>query len=124
MVKSMKEDLLIKTDEDASIVGIRTQLSQIDTSEEAERYMCNLKRRARYHSYSLMKQVLVDYIKGFVKGWASCYRFDRGKSVLLIELDCGNSVNYKTFDDIPNEDVPCPCGSPKHWFIQYRDLRD
>ena len=120
----MDTDLVVKTDEDASLVGVQTQLSQVDKSKEAEKYMHNLQRRARYHSYSLMKQVLVDYIKGCVRGWASCYHFDSGKSVLVIELDCGNAVDYKTFDDIPNEDVPCPCGNPKHWFIRYMDLRD
>ncbi len=35
-------------------------------------------------------------------------------------LPCGNVARYETLDDVPMEDVPCPCGDPTHWFVQYR----
>ena len=39
---------------------------------------------------------------------------------LVIKLSCGHQVVYKTEDDIPDHDVPCPCGDPRHWMIRYR----
>ncbi len=32
---------------------------------------------------------------------------------------CGASVEYKTLEDIPREDVPCECG--KFWFLKRRE---
>jgi len=37
-----------------------------------------------------------------------------------VTLPCGNRALYKTFEDIPRVDVPCPCGDPTHWLVQYR----
>ena len=36
-----------------------------------------------------------------------------------ITMPCGNVVSYKTFEDIPRQDTPCPCGDPKHWLVRY-----
>ena len=41
---------------------------------------------------------------------------------LTITLDCGKKVIYQTFQDIPNEDVPCPCGNPKHWLLKFKEI--
>ena len=120
----MEEGLLLKPSKDATHTGVLAQLELTDNSDTTKNYMRNLKRRAKYHNYSLMKQVLVDYIKENFWGLLRRNRKDV-VSVLSISFDeCGNSVMYRTFDDIPNEDVPCPCGNPKHWFIQYKDLRE
>ncbi len=34
-------------------------------------------------------------------------------------MPCGYQVEYKTIEDIPDHDVPCPCGSPNHWLVKY-----
>lgn len=34
---------------------------------------------------------------------------------------CGGSATYRTVDDIPLVDVPCPCGDPNHWLIKYQE---
>ena len=39
---------------------------------------------------------------------------------LEIIAPCGNTVTYKTLDDIPDHDVPCLCGNPDHWFIKIK----
>lgn len=35
---------------------------------------------------------------------------------------CGGSATYRTVDDIPLVDVPCPCGDPNHWLIKYQEV--
>ncbi len=119
----MKEDLYIKPDENATHIGVLAQLEQTDNSDTTKRYMRNLKRRARYHGYSLMKQVLVDELERHIGQESIRIIVKGGEPLLSITMECGNSVDYGTFDDIPNEDVSCPCGDKSHWFIQYRDLR-
>ncbi len=42
--------------------------------------------------------------------------------ILSIDMPCGRTVNYQTYEDIPAESTPCPCGNPKHWLIKYGDL--
>lgn len=32
---------------------------------------------------------------------------------------CGGRATYRTADDIPLVDVPCPCGDPSHWLIRW-----
>lgn len=39
---------------------------------------------------------------------------------LTIIMPCGSTVIYNHFKEVSQEDVPCPCGDPKHWLIQYR----
>lgn len=36
---------------------------------------------------------------------------------------CGGSATYRTIDDIPLVDVPCPCGDPNHWLIKYTEVK-
>lgn len=43
-------------------------------------------------------------------------------TLLSLGMPCGNKVSYKTVDDIPRVDTPCPCGDPNHWLVQYRTL--
>ena len=45
--------------------------------------------------------------------------FDWSKPFLEIKLPCGHSVVYEGSWDVPAESVPCTCGNPNHWFIQY-----
>lgn len=40
--------------------------------------------------------------------------------LLGISLEaCGGRVTYRTADDVPLVDVPCPCGDPNHWLIKW-----
>jgi len=32
---------------------------------------------------------------------------------------CGTKVYYKTLDDVPLDDTPCPCGDPNHWLVTW-----
>lgn len=42
-----------------------------------------------------------------------------GAPFITITMPCGSHIEYQNFEDIPDEDVPCDCGNPKHWFIQH-----
>lgn len=40
--------------------------------------------------------------------------------LLAISLEpCNGRATYRTVDDIPLTDAPCPCGDPSHWLIKY-----
>ena len=60
------------------------------------------------------KQTLVDHLK-------NQFGVPLPMVELVIQMSCGHQVTYKTKDDIPDTDVPCPCGDPTHWFIRYQD---
>lgn len=53
------------------------------------------------------------------------YFKERGEDILqdspflTISLPCGESVVYDKFEDIPDEDVPCSCGNPRHFFVRH-----
>lgn len=111
-----QEAITIDTSEEATISAVDTRVVMGSASCNDKDWV-NLKRRARRNGYSLPKQVLVDAIKRRIKKEGILRKnYD---AVLVVELPCG-SASYKTWDDIPNESVPCPCGNPKHWLIRYR----
>ena len=37
----------------------------------------------------------------------------------VITMDCGEEKTYRRIEDIPTEDVPCPCGNPNHWIVKW-----
>ena len=113
----------MKSGKAALQIGVMVQLSKTDDSGDTKRYLRNLGRRAKYRGYSLMKQVLVDELERHIGSESILIILDGGEPLLSITMECGNSVDYRTFDDIPDVDTPCPCGNPQHWFIKYRDLR-
>lgn len=42
---------------------------------------------------------------------------------IVIGMPCGELLKFKDakeFMGLPIKDMPCPCGNPKHWFIQFR----
>jgi hypothetical protein len=48
---------------------------------------------------------------------------ENGDFPATFTMPCGELLKLKTADDIlklPIENMPCPCGNPKHWFIQYK----
>ena len=117
------EDKLVINQEDCQYTAVLCQVC----GEENYGGFRNLRRRAKYNGYALTKQVLVDAVKRYVSDKKRQFpkvRFPKPDIVLSLTIDsCGSTVNYKTFDDIPSQDVPCPCGNPNHWMIRYRDLR-
>jgi hypothetical protein len=36
-------------------------------------------------------------------------------------MPCGWSYRLKAIEDLPKEDLPCPCGNPEHWFVKYTE---
>jgi hypothetical protein len=41
---------------------------------------------------------------------------------LTIQTPCGRKIFYKYIDDVPDVDVPCPCGNPNHWVIKIQRI--
>ena len=39
--------------------------------------------------------------------------------LLKITMPCGESVVYRSLEEIPSISTLCPCGNPKHWLIKY-----
>ena len=66
-----------------------------------------------YGIYStLNRDNLIEYLK-------SLCLIPNPDYVLCILAPCGEQVLYKTWDDIPDKDVKCPCNNPKPWLIKY-----
>lgn len=41
-------------------------------------------------------------------------------TLLAVSLKtCGGQAMYRTVEDIPLVDVPCPCGNPNHWLVRW-----
>ena len=116
----MTEQLTINTDpESVTYTGV---LASISGTPYTAKEWTNFKRRAKRNGYSLPKQVLVDYIKAAMKESPLIKRRRKVDFVLAVKIEpCGSEVSYRTFDDIPDHDVPCPCGDPKHWIIRYQN---
>lgn len=34
-------------------------------------------------------------------------------------LPCGNTYSVDSVEQLPQDNLPCPCGDPKHWFVRY-----
>ena len=90
---------------EAAYTGVHIQLGG---QGEGDGDFKETKARARKNDYSIMKQILVDGLLNYP---------------YLIIMPCGYKLEYKNFDDIPEEDVSCPCGNPNHWLIRYEDTR-
>jgi len=43
--------------------------------------------------------------------------------LLSIVLSCGSRVDFKTAEDIPLVDYPCPCGNPNHWTLKWGEIK-
>ena len=116
----MKE-IKIKDIKIGEIDVIKASISVIGNGYNTKEWR-NLKQRARRNGYSLPKQALVDAIKKTIKESGTLHK--KYDYVLVAELEpCGGKAMFKTWDDIPNESVPCPCGDPIHWLIKYEDRR-
>ena len=48
-------------------------------------------------------------------------KIKEGEPVLRIITDCGYTMEYRTYDDIPEKSVLCSCGNPEHWVIRYSE---
>ncbi len=120
--KKLRDDILAKIGEMEEFDAIRSQLIMSSEGYRTKEWH-NLLRRARRNGYSLCKQILVDYIKAYVKMNGKLSK--NHDYILEIKLEpCGTEAKYKTFDDIPNESVICSCGNPNHYLIRYIDQRN
>ena len=36
--------------------------------------------------------------------------------LINIKMPCGNKIALK---QLPDNDIPCPCGNSNHWFVKY-----
>lgn len=119
-------DVLVSTENAkiGQIIGVCCTLNQIPGSTDGTKYWKNLQQRARRNGWSMLKQVLVDAIKQKIRDEGGPVHRSYSGGVLVIDLDpCGGQAVYQTWDDIPDHDVPCPCGDRTHWLIRYHDLR-
>ncbi len=48
---------------------------------------------------------------------------DRVDGCFQIDMDCGYSRVFKEEEDIPHEDLPCPCDNAEHYLIKYVGLK-
>ena len=48
--------------------------------------------------------------------------YDPSKPLWELRMPCGNVSRYGNPDDFPLEDVPCPCGDPKHWLVRWVEI--
>jgi len=75
----------------------------------------------RYHpdrkgagSFSYMPWVAkIDEVVGVEIRVARC--------IVLTTLPCGARVELWPGQPLPDKDVPCPCGNPKHWLWRFTD---
>lgn len=53
--------------------------------------------------------------------WAAGLDEETNSTLLVVSLEaCGGQATYRTADDVPLVDVPCPCGDPNHWLVKWR----
>ena len=36
-----------------------------------------------------------------------------------VKLPCGAKIECMNVSELPNHDVPCPCGNSLHWLVKY-----
>ena len=70
--------------------------------------------------------VFLQYPKGFaeqcIEGLMPNLDLAPGEPYLTIESPCGEVLTIKKREDFPQEDVPCSCGDPNHWFVKHREV--
>lgn len=42
--------------------------------------------------------------------------------LVFAKLSCGEEIELKPGDTIPNENIPCPCGRKNHWLFRVEPL--
>jgi len=69
------------------------------------------------------EQVMEEVKAETIRQWKEQVRQDIPDAPAIeITMPCSNRATYKTFEDIPLQDVPCPCGDPTHWLVQYQEI--
>ncbi len=46
---------------------------------------------------------------------------EHGNISVTIKMPCGSTIVYPDIDDVPMENIPCPCGDTTHWLVRYED---
>ncbi len=101
--------------------GLKTELSEVRKKLEE---MTEEKWRDQFAGQQ--RQILIDALQEKVRelGYDNPIYFVPELPLLQItNPECGHSVTYRSYAEIPDIDVPCTCGNPNHWFIQYKDFR-
>lgn len=65
-----------------------------------------------------------DSIKRHMVGLGLTDEQSKGEPFLTIKMPCGEGGIFDTFENIPNESIPCPCGDPKHWLVNIQELKE
>ncbi len=37
----------------------------------------------------------------------------------IVLMPCGKKFKFNSADEVPKQDVKCPCGHPDHWIVKY-----
>lgn len=45
---------------------------------------------------------------------------DKCKDGFTITMPCGYERRFREYDDIPVDDLPCPCGQEERYLIKYK----
>ena len=64
-----------------------------------------------------------------IRAWVDVLREDRkaaglkARDIFLVASlePCGGQATYRTIEEVPLVDVPCPCGDPNHWLIKWSE---
>lgn len=67
---------------------------------------------------AINRQVMVDLLNRCV----GLQRY-RGREIygFVITMPCGSEMQFIKEDDIPFDDLPCPCGRADHYVIKYEE---
>jgi len=85
----------------------RVRIAQYSENPEEPMIACN----------PVDREALIDYFDA-VQNQPDKHRGERNW-VFCISMPCGNEKEFKTYADIPFEDLPCCCGRKDHFFVKY-----
>jgi hypothetical protein len=74
-----------------------------------------------------MAEIIVDEGRG--KMFCAIYMSNGpiGRGVLekslpfVCRMPCGETYTLDRIEDLPQDDLPCSCGNPEHWFVKYME---
>ncbi len=92
----------------AKVIGLQLSIvRKMATNISIEKLQRSLRRSIIAYAYSVGGQM-----------------DDKGNLPITLTMPCGNFITYPDVEDIPMEDVLCPCGDSTHWLVKYDDLQE